>query len=84
MSTINPVDRRTPALGEEARHVGDLGNVEADANGVGKVDRGGDGAALHFIFGRSIVVHAVEDELSSQPSGNAGPRVAVGVIGIAK
>jgi Cu-Zn family superoxide dismutase len=80
----NPHGKPHAGPDQEARHVGDLGNVEAGANGVAKVDMKIDGAALHFIFGRSIVVHADKDDLSSQPSGNAGPRVAVGVIGIAK
>jgi Cu-Zn family superoxide dismutase len=35
----------------------------------------------HSIIGRSIIVHAGEDDLTSQPSGDAGPRVACGVIG---
>ena len=75
----------TPHAGpnDEARHVGDLGNVEANENGVARVDKEIEGAHLHFLFGRSIVVHAGEDDHKSQPSGNAGPRVALGVVGIA-
>jgi len=41
-----------------------------------------DGA--HGIIGRGIILHAGRDDLASQPSGAAGPRVACGVIGIAK
>lgn len=76
----------TPHAGPEVeeRHVGDLGNVEANEEGIAKVNAQINGASLHFIFGRSVVVHADADDLKSQPSGNAGPRVAVGVIGIAK
>ncbi len=36
------------------------------------------------IVGRSVIVHASEDDLKSQPAGNAGARIACGVIGIAK
>jgi superoxide dismutase, Cu-Zn family len=68
------------------RHVGDLGNVTANAEGVANVDifdrmlrLDGD----HSIIGRSIVVHRDEDKFT-QPSGDSGPRVAIGVIGIAK
>lgn len=65
------------------RHEGDLGNIEADAQGVANVDVVGRGLKLHFVLGRSIVVHAKADDLKSQPAGDAGDRVAVGVIGIA-
>ena len=66
------------------RHIGDLGNVQADNEGVAKVNVKGEGLQLHFIVGRSLVVHAEEDDLKTQPSGNSGPRVGVGVIGIAE
>jgi len=38
---------------------------------------------INMILGRGVIVHNGEDDLSSQPSGAAGPRVACGVIGIA-
>ena len=62
----------------------DLGNVEANAQGVAKVDVKAKGVDLHHILGRSIVVHADPDDLKSQPAGNAGPRIGVGVIGLAE
>lgn len=74
-----------PTAGQ--RHVGDLGNIEADANGVAKIRvidpaLGFSGAVS--IIGRGLVVHAKPDDLKSAPSGNAGDRVAVGVIGVAQ
>ena len=36
------------------------------------------------IISRSVIVHEKDDDLMSQPVGNAGGRVACGVIGIAK
>lgn len=69
------------------RHVGDLGNIVANAEGMAQVEF--TDTVLTFygknsIIGRGIIVHAGEDDLNSQPTGNAGSRVACGVIGIAQ
>lgn len=64
-------------------HAGDLGNIKAGDDGVAEVDTKAEGVMLSALLGRSIVVHADPDDLTSQPSGNAGARVAVGVIGLA-
>jgi Cu-Zn family superoxide dismutase len=68
----------------ELRHGGDLGNLKADANGVarGNVTVGGisvDGGPDRIV-GRAVVIHAAADDLTSQPAGNAGGRIACGVI----
>jgi Cu-Zn family superoxide dismutase len=65
-------------------HQGDLGNITADANGVAKVDVKLKGVDLHALLGRSLVVHRDPDDLKTQPAGNSGPRIAVGVIGYAE
>lgn len=65
------------------RHAGDLGNITAISTGIANVDILAKGLKLHFVIGRSIVVHGGADDLKSQPSGDAGPRVALGVIGFA-
>jgi Cu-Zn family superoxide dismutase len=71
-----------------AHHAGDLGNVQADAEGKAKVDVKVPGLTLatgdRALIGRSLIVHAQPDDLTSQPSGNAGARVGCGVIGVAK
>ncbi len=66
------------------RHEGDLGNLEANAQGVAKVNVKAKGVELNQVVGRSIVVHGDTDDLKSQPAGNAGPRIALGVIGMAE
>lgn len=71
------------APGEDS-HMGDLGNIEANEEGIANIDMKAEGVVLHLVLGRSLVVHADEDDLTSQPSGNAGPRIGVGVIGIAQ
>ena len=69
------------------RHEGDMGNIEADATGKAHmeyVDKTISLEGMASIIGRSVIVHADEDDLKSQPTGNAGARVACGVIGIGK
>jgi Cu-Zn family superoxide dismutase len=65
-------------------HAGDLGNITADDQGIAKVDTTAEGVKLSSLLGRSLVVHADADDLKSQPAGNSGPRIAVGVIGLAE
>lgn len=72
-----------PEAAAVQRHAGDLGNIESDASGraIGvRID-----SVLAFdgptaIFEKAVIVHAGEDDLSSQPSGDAGSRVGCGVI----
>ena len=78
--------------GDDVRHHGDLGNIEADNDGNGTLEVTDDRLMLygpHSIIGRSMVCHADVDDLGkgghelSLTTGNAGGRVACGVIGIA-
>lgn len=65
------------------RHRGDLGNLRANANGEAEYNRADDQLTLtgeNSIIGKAVVVHAQADDLSTQPSGDAGQRVACGVI----
>jgi Cu-Zn family superoxide dismutase len=70
----------------EQRHVGDLGNITADDSGVAEIDKTDSVVALsgaHSILGRAVVVHADPDSFSGK-SGEAGSRVAFGVVGRAE
>jgi Cu-Zn family superoxide dismutase len=64
-------------------HVGDLGNIVADASGNAHyeyVDLMLTFEGKNSIIGKSMIVHAMEDDLITQPTGNSGKRVACGVI----
>jgi superoxide dismutase, Cu-Zn family len=68
-------------------HVGDMGNLEADAAGTAKVDITLPNATLtgkNAILGRGVILHAKADDLKSQPAGNSGDRIACAVIGVAQ
>ena len=71
---------------KEKRHAGDLGNLEADAEGNAKytitVTNISIGGKKNAIAGRGVIVHAKVDD-GGQPTGNAGARIAQGTIGIA-
>ncbi len=84
---FNPHKMEHGAPASTKRHVGDMGNIEADSEGHAKLEL--TDPALGFsgatsILGRGVVVHEGADDLTSQPAGNAGKRLAVGVIGVAK
>ena len=85
---FNPTNK--PHAGPDAveRHVGDMGNIEADASGSAKLDYLDHHISVandkESVIGRSVVVHVKADDLKSQPAGDSGARVACGVIGIAK
>lgn len=68
----------------EPRHIGDLGNIQADPNGSAIVSIQVTGITLGAevgnIIGRAVIVHAQADDMRSQPSGNAGARIACGLI----
>ena len=72
----------------EHHHAGDLGNLTADAAGNAHYEIVAKGLSLCCgaipVIGRSVIIHAKEDDLTSQPAGNAGPRIAQGVIGATK
>src|SRR5438034_2807365 len=85
---FNPTNQPHAAPDATARHVGDMGNIEADTSGAAKLDYLDHHMSLanddRSILGRSVVVHAKADDLKSQPAGDSGARVACGVIGRAK
>ena len=72
-----------------AHHAGDMDNVVSNAEGVVNLDIHVNGVTLgggaaNDIAGRALVVHAAPDDYTSQPAGNAGARVACGVIRVTR
>ena len=81
-------DHALPARRGHQGHAGDLGSLQADAKGNATYKQ----IFTHItisrheynpILGRAVIIHAREDD-GSQPTGNAGPRIAQGVIGVAR
>jgi Cu-Zn family superoxide dismutase len=81
---FNPTGMPHGGPGAEKRHGGDLGNLMADANGFAQATIEVKGITLAAdstsVIGRAVIVHASPDDLKSQPAGNAGARLACGLI----
>jgi Cu-Zn family superoxide dismutase len=83
----NPTAMPHSMPSSDKRHVGDLGNIEADSSGMAHLDYIDGMLSLsgpNSIIGRGVIVHEKEDDFKTQPTGNAGARLACGVIGIGK
>lgn len=75
-----------PVDDAKTRHGGDMGNLAANETGKAYLEvvlKEVSIAGVHAILGRGLVVHEKEDDFG-QPVGNAGGRIGVAVIGVAK
>lgn len=82
---FNPAMQPHGRAEQGSHHAGDMDNIVADLHGVARVDTrltrvSLGGGTPNDIVGRAMVVHAAPDDYTSQPAGNAGARVACGVI----
>ena len=81
---FNPFGKPHGSPGTAERHAGDLPPLKAAKNGRAKVDAEVDMISVTpgpgSIIGRAVIVHADPDDFRTQPTGNAGARLACGVI----
>ncbi len=81
----NPTGVAHGKWGEGEFHLGDIGNLTVDDQGMGKIElttnlwEMNTGSDIDIV-GKAIIVHAGADDFVSQPSGNAGARIGCGVI----
>jgi len=81
---FNPDNKKHGLDNPDGPHAGDMPNFTADAKGKAKktitdprVNMSDD---AHSVFGHALVIHEKADDLKSDPAGNAGARIACGVI----
>lgn len=80
---FNPHSKSHGAPDEDNRHAGDMGNIDVADDGKGRLEYVDKTISLEgdeSVLGKSVIVHASEDDLKTQPTGNAGGRLACGVI----
>ena len=87
----NPFNKNHGGPNDKDRHVGDLGNIFANNQGIAKIDIIDDKVKLrgkYSVIGRSLIVHEDYDDLGrggyedSLTTGHSGKRIGCGVIGI--
>lgn len=83
---FNPGNHQHGSPEAEERHGGDLGNLTAGKDGKATATLTVKGITLKdgdaSIVGKGVIIHAKADDFKTQPTGNAGDRIACGVIAL--
>lgn len=84
---FNPTNKKHGSQNPEGPHAGDMPNFTVAADGTSKATVMASnvtlGTGANSVFangGTALVIHATADDMKSDPAGNAGARVACGVI----
>ena len=84
---LNPDNKQHGFQNPQGHHAGDLNNFEVGTDGTAKVDMltkdvtlGEGENSLFHADGTALVIHASPDDYKTDPAGNAGARIACGVI----
>ena len=84
---FNPTAKKHGLQNPEGPHAGDMNNFTVTAAGTAKatvsnanVTLGAGANSLFANGGTALMVHAAADDMKSDPAGNAGARIACGVI----
>jgi Cu-Zn family superoxide dismutase len=84
---FNPTNKHHGLENPEGPHAGDMKNFTVAANGKAKVTvmdpnvtLGAGDNSIYAGGGTALVIHEKADDLKSDPAGNAGARIACGLI----
>jgi Cu-Zn family superoxide dismutase len=86
---FNPDGKKHGLQNPDGHHAGDMMNLSVTDDGTAKLKltnddvRLGDGTDSHSLFsngGTALVIHADADDMKTDPAGNAGARIACGLI----
>ena len=81
---FNPHGKPHGHFSSGERHAGDLPALRADGGGNARLDTTIDVITVNpgpaSVVGRGLIVHAAADDYKTQPTGNAGARLACAII----
>ncbi len=81
---FNPGAKKHGLENPEGPHAGDMANFTVAADGTAKATivntRVALGAGANSVHGTALMIHADADDMKSDPAGNAGARIACGVV----
>ena len=81
---FNPATTAHGAPSADPHHAGDFGNVTANASGRVHTDFTTRSVTVeagpNSVVGHAVILHANPDDLVTQPTGNAGARIACGIV----
>ena len=84
---FNPGTKKHGLQNPDGHHVGDMSNFTVTAAGTTKVTisntvatLGSDASSLFSNGGTALMIHAAADDMKTDPAGNAGARIACGVV----
>jgi Cu-Zn family superoxide dismutase len=86
---FNPDKKQHGFLNPEGHHNGDMANFTVKPNGTAKatiknadvvLGTGSEANSLFANGGTALMIHAKADDMKTDPAGNAGDRIACGVI----
>jgi Cu-Zn family superoxide dismutase len=84
---FNPDNKKHGLKNPEGHHAGDMQNIRVGTNGKSQMrvvnkdlNLGNDSHSIFSNGGSALVIHAKADDLKTDPAGNAGDRIACGVI----
>lgn len=86
---FNPDNKEHGFLNPKGHHNGDMANFTVKPNGAAKatiknadvvLGAGSEANSLFANGGTSLMIHAKADDMKTDPAGNAGDRIACGVI----
>ncbi len=84
---FNPGMKKHGLQNPEGHHVGDMNNFTVATDGTAKATISNTDATIgsgdNSLFsngGTALMIHAAADDLKTDPAGNAGPRIACGVV----